>query len=159
MHLPNELDDTDGFESDARPDSLRLWMSDQQWLSLLERIARSGMEYDGLNRRATRQRRHPKTMRCVLRLGYPGKTPGTYVVRSRNISSEGLGFIHGGPIAPGTRCALALETDDGAGVIVSSRVAWCKSIDMDVYDIGMQFDKAIDINRFISQPPPPNAPG
>ena len=162
MRLSGEFEDlepTGDCESDAGLDTLRLWMSDQQWLSLMERIARSGSDYGGPERRQDRKHRHSQTMRCVLRLGFPGTTPGTYMVRSRNISSDGMGFIHGCHIAPNTRCAMAIQDDDGVGLTVSGRVAWCRNIEMDTYDVGIQFDKPIEVNRFLPESPPPASAG
>ena len=158
MHLPGEFEGVelaDDCESGVGLDTLRLWMSDQQWLSLLERIARSSSDYLGPERRQTRKHRHSKTMRCLLRLGFPGTTPGTFMVRSRNISNDGIGFIHGCFIDPGTRCALAVQDDDGFSMMVSGRIAWCKRIDLEAYDVGVQFDQLIEVNRFGQEDPPP----
>ena len=151
-----QLSDDLGFEPpgpglDLTPDTLRLWISDQQWVSLLERIAREQSDIDGPRRRT--EPRHPYHVTCILRLGYPGQTPGTYLVRCRNLSTGGMGFVHSAMLEPGTRCALALQGNGGAGCIVAARIAWCRPIEQ-VYDVGVQFDEPIEVCRYLDSVEP-----
>jgi hypothetical protein len=88
-------------------------------------------------------------LRCLLRLGYPGQSPGTFVVRSRNISTGGLGFVHNAYVEAGTHCAVALQSADGYGMIASGRIAWCRRIDMEAFDVGVSFDEPIEVEPFV----------
>lgn len=145
--------------------STRLWLGEQEWISLLERIARQAADYRGPERRGLtlgdRPVRHARDMRCMLRLGHPGDAPGTYIVRSRNISSGGLGFIHGCFIEPGTRCSIALQAEDGYGKILAGRIAWCRRVELEAHDVGVQFDESIDVGPFLldDAPTDPTPPG
>lgn len=134
-------------------DSTRLWVSDQQWLAILERVQRGRPvvfdEQDDDCRRL-----HPRTTykcRCLLRLS---GLSGTFIVRSRNISSGGLCFVHGQPLRPSTRCTIALQPDHGPGRILSAVVAWCKEIefpdpDVEGYEVGLKFDEPVDTRQFV----------
>ena len=146
-----------GLESEEGPnhgcDTVRVWLSDQQWMKVLEKVARDAEDFRGDERRRSTEPRHDTRMKCLLRLGYPGQKPGTYVVRSRNLSSGGMGFVHNAYVEAGTHCAVALQHADGYGVVASGRIAWCRRIDLDVFDVGISFDEPIEIDAYIPTDP------
>jgi len=143
-------------------EALRVWLSDQQWMSILERIerqARTPDEPETLARIGEDERREPAdprrplSARCLIRVGSHGDEAGTYLVRTRNISAGGLGFVHNQDMRTGTRCTIALQLHDGKGMIVSGRVAWCREIlqlevDEATFEIGVQFDQPIALDAF-----------
>ncbi len=147
------------YDDDLTPDdpnedqSTRLWLSDRQWMALLERARRAKaepltVESSPGDRRG--ENRLPTSCRCVLRWG--GKAAGTYAVRAVNISSGGLGFVHRHPLDTGTRCTLALQVEGHNGMILAGRVAWCKPLTSDhsedTHEVGLQFDQPIDLEPF-----------
>ena len=144
-----------------REDALRVWLSDQQWMSILERIERQSREDRPVDfasaaageRRQTDDPRQPITARCLIRVGAHGEEAGTFLVRTRNISSGGLGFVHHHDLPPGARCTVALQLDDGQGMILSGRVAWCREVlqlevEEAAFEIGVQFDRPINLGEF-----------
>ena len=132
-------------------DSTRLWVSDEQWLSILERVER-GQQLDLPGEDCRRLHvREAFTCRCLLRMG---SDAGTYIVRTRDISAGGIRFVHGQYLRPGTRCTVALQPDGRLGRIVSAVVAWCNEIeyydeDIEGYEVGVKFDEPLDITRFV----------
>lgn len=132
--------------------SLRLWLSDAQWLQLLARIEREAKDFEGPNRRDARKPRFSVKLRCVVRAQQPDGRSATYLVQSHNLSSGGLGFLHADPLPRGSRCTVALQTLEGEGVVASGRVAWTRQVDPLVphgFEIGLQFDKPIDPTPFV----------
>ncbi len=132
--------------------SLRLWLSDAQWLRLLARVEREAKDYQGPNRRDGRRSRFPVKLRCVIRMQDADGRSATYLVQSHNVSAGGLGFIHTAPLPRGSRCTIALQTEDGEGVIAAGRVAWARQIDPTVphgFEVGVQFDRPIDPSPFV----------
>lgn len=136
-------------------DSTRLWISDQQWLTILERVQRGQPSFDTLPQGRCRRlhERTPFACRCLVRLN---GAAGTYIVRSQDISSGGLRFVHGQPLRASTRCTIALQADSGPGRILSAVVAWCKEIeffdtDVEAYEIGVKFDSVIDVRPFVGE--------
>ncbi len=145
------------YDEDLAPptqalDSTRLWVSDQQWLAILERVQRGQPEIEESVQDDCR-RLHPRQAyecRCLLRLN---GAAGTFIVRSQDISSGGLRFVHGSPLRASTRCTIALQSDQGPGRILSAVVAWCKEIEfydpeVEAYEVGIKFDTAIDVRPF-----------
>lgn len=149
------------YDEDLAPtrqdtDSTRLWVSDQQWLAILERVQRGGPVLEDTTQQADCRRLHPRETyecRCLLRLS---GTAGTYIVRSQDISAGGMRFVHGQPLRASTRCTIALQSDHGPGRILSAVVAWCKEIefydpDLEAYEVGIKFDSAVDVRGFVAE--------
>ncbi|MEO0476433.1 MAG: PilZ domain-containing protein [Planctomycetota bacterium] len=147
------------YDEDLAPvqqdtDTTRLWVSDQQWLAILERVQRGRPVFEdeqpeqNANRRL--HTRQSYECRCLLRLN---SSAGTFIVRSRDISSGGLRFVHGHPLRASTRCTIALQSENGPGRILSAVVAWCKEIEffdpeVEAYEVGIKFDEPIDIRPY-----------
>ena len=131
--------------------STRLWMSDQQWLAVLERVQRG---QPVLVADEDCRRLHVRTdyaCRCILRLG---SAAGTFIVRTRDLSAGGLRFVHRHPLRSGTRCTLVLQPEGEVGRILSAVVTWCREIeyfddDLEGYEIGLKFDHPIDTRVFL----------
>lgn len=145
-------------------DTARLWLSEQQWLSLLERVERgeppATANLAGGASEATGQRgfaRHALSFRCVIRLAPPSQMQadhGTYLIHSRNLSAGGMGFVHDAPLHPGTRCTVGLSPEAGRGMIVPARVAWCRPLAEHshlraLHEVGVQFDQPVDVDPFL----------
>lgn len=134
-------------------DTTRLWVSDQQWLAILERVQRGQPALEQSDMDDDCRRIHTRKTfecRCLLRLSAQA---GTFIVRTRDISSGGLRFVHGQPLRPSTRCTIALQSESGPGRILSAVVAWCKEIeifdpDIDAFELGLKFDTPIDTRPF-----------
>ena len=171
--LASAYDVDEGLERyDA--DTTRLWISDRQWMAILQdveatapsadanpedAVERDPYRFVGGAGPATGDRshaRHAAPFRCVLRLApadQPHADHGTYLVHCRNISAGGLGFVHTAPLHPGTRCTAALQPARGQGTILAARVAWSRAIqraaeDTTRYDIGLEFDRPLDIGLY-----------
>lgn len=133
--------------------SVRLWMSDQQWFGLLESIGKqsSAESFDGADRRAPGNQRYATRMRCLVRLAPASGSPSVYVVQARDLSAGGLGFVHDQAVKPQTRCAVALQSKDGAGAIAAGEIAWCKPVRGGLYAVGVRFDYPVDALRFADE--------
>ena len=153
------------FDFDAglgRPDTLRMWVSDRQWLSMLKRIELGhGNPYADGASEATGERGHARVagdFRCMIRLGCAGDTDsehGIYAVRTRNVGGGGVGFTHDRELHAGLRCTVALQPNEGPGLVIAGRVAWCRSVDRGPedpvdYEVGVQFDQPVDLDSFVN---------
>jgi PilZ domain len=116
-----------------------------------ERMAResaSGQEPYADDKRQSPRLPAPKNARCLIRMGNNTDNHGTYLVRLRDISTTGLGFNSAQTFAPGTRCTIALQDHEGHGLVCAAGIVWCKQIDEQLHDVGIQFDQPIDAARF-----------
>lgn len=75
----------------------------------------------------------------------------TLIVSGRNLSANGLGFLLGGPVPEGTSCRVQLVDAEGQEEHVDAVVAHCRAVEGDLHNVGVQFTRSIDLERFIAQ--------
>lgn len=114
-------------------------------LALEEREASEGRAQE---RKAERWSYH-RPDGLVLRIQQPGGDPMDFLVRPRNLSTGGLGFLHGGFVYPGSVCIVTLVSHDGLNVVARGKVVRCACVTGRIHDIGVQFDAPIEIDDFV----------
>ncbi len=139
-------------QNDPRDDTVRLWLSQQQWMSVLENTERRAREThfpETDNQRQSPRLPAAQDARCLIRLDYHADYPGTFLVKLRDVSTTGLGFYSATPFTPKSRCTVALQDGQGHGLVSSASIVWCKSVDEQLHDIGIQFDQPINADWFV----------
>lgn len=140
--------------NDRLDGAARIWLSQRQWMSVLEGTERQARESQADtdpftdNKRESPRLPAPQDTRCLIRMGDNTDEHGTYLVRLRDVSATGLGFNSAHPFAPTTRCTIALQDRGGHGLVSSARIVWCKPIEDQLHNVGIQFDQPIDAARF-----------
>lgn len=137
--------DTELQEVDTLP------ITDQQWLQMVD-----GMDQQARSSgsRASNKRRHErltfreKAQMTVVRLENPSGTMDAFRLRLRNLSTGGIGFLHGHHVFDGTPCMLALPDKHGHSYMISGRIVRCRKLKKDVFEVGVQFDEELDLNNF-----------
>lgn len=118
--------------------------------------------------RSSHFRRHPryryaKGSGLSIRVYQPGGWISQLIVVPRNISKGGLGFLHGGYVHAGAVCIVKLRRLDGREVIAGGQVVRCCCLCGPVHDIGVSFDRNIEVAEFVEisgaeiAPPEPTA--
>lgn len=85
----------------------------------------------------------------VVRIDHPGGSSGHYLVRPRNLSTGGVGFLHGGFIHGGSICSVQLPDRHDEWRTLTGRVQWCRHLTGRVHEVGVVFDQPIRLERFI----------
>jgi CheY-like chemotaxis protein/HPt (histidine-containing phosphotransfer) domain-containing protein len=81
----------------------------------------------------------------IVHLQHPGAQGSmAYRVPSRNISAEGLGFLHGGFIHQGTHCRVQLVTTYGTWNDTDGVVVYCRHVKGNLHEVGIRFETPID---------------
>ncbi len=88
----------------------------------------------------------------MIRLGHQAGHAGTFLVKLRDVSTTGLGFFSAKDFLPKSRCTVALQDGLGHGLVVAASIVWCRSIDEQLYDVGIQFDQPIHADWFATDP-------
>ncbi len=70
-------------------------------------------------------------------------------VYPRNISQDGIAFIHGNFVSAGTPCTIALKPFHGQQTLVPGKVVRCLTVSGRTHDIGVTFEHKIDISKFV----------
>lgn len=118
----------------------------RSWLDRLDRGARPPTALS--LRRSERFDFRPDDM--IVELTQPGEAAIPYAVACRNVSREGLGFLIGKLVYPGTRCRTTLVTPYGEEEQITGRVARCRYLvgSGSLYEVGVTFDRPIDVTMF-----------
>jgi len=143
--------DPPGIPEDRRDDTVRLWLSQRQWMSVLEGTERRARQADFPREENLRQNPRlpaPQQTRCMIRLGQQADHSGTFMVKLRDVSTTGLGFFSAQPFTPKSLCTVALQDGLGHGLVAAARIVWCRSLDEQHYDVGIQLDQPIHADWF-----------
>lgn len=131
--------------SDQLIDTLHL--SDEKWISLSRKLDQEVPDF-------VDQRKHPRlSYRKLSQVAVAIKPPEgkwvKYIVRSRNLSPGGIGFIHGAYLHIGSKCLIILKDCHSQVVCIEGRIKRCELIEAPAHDIGVQFNEQIDIDNFV----------
>jgi hypothetical protein len=80
--------------------------------------------------------------------------PCAYRVWPRNISAEGLAFLHGALIYPGSTCVLRLCGLNGRPVDQKGVIVRCDHVFGKFHDVGVMFELALELGQFVSTSAP-----
>lgn len=133
---------------DKKPcvDALRL--SDSQRRELLMKLDRRSQAHRGGDARY--EDRLPYTASgVVVTLHHPGGSVMSYLVQPRNLSRNGVGFLHGNFVYVDSRCQVSLQRPDGKHETIPGKVVRCQHVEGLVHEIGVRFEYAIDLGEFL----------
>ncbi len=132
-------------DSNKLIDTLRL--SDEQWRMLSEKL-------DHHDPYTTGQRRHQRvSYRKLSQIAVAIKQQDgqwtKYIVRSRDISPNGIGFIHGSYIHVGSECRIILKDTHDQVTRLDGIVKRCNFITGTAHDVGVQLNEEINVYQFV----------
>jgi len=73
-----------------------------------------------------------------------------YAVEPRDLSSSGMGALHGTFLHPGTLCTVGLRRLDGTAASIRAEVVRCRLIRSGVHELGVRFEERINPMEFIA---------
>ncbi len=135
-------------------DSLRL--SQQEQDELLEAMDNQSDGHRGSNLRRDERVPYRRSSGVVVTLVHPGGSVARYLVRPRNLSRCGMGFLHGGFVHEGSKCQVHLQKLDSTPHVIMGAVARCQHVTGMVHEIGVRLEEEIDLAIFT---PIQSAPG
>lgn len=100
-------------------------------------------------RRSVRRFRYLNPAGLIVHVAHPGGTIVPYRVTPRDLSERGMGFLHGNFLYPGSNCKIELRGKDGKPQRISARIARCEHVTGRVHDVGIEFEKPIEIGEFV----------
>jgi CheY-like chemotaxis protein len=128
---------------------LSIRLDDDALTAILDNLDRAAsenaVEHQGADRRYSYRHRT-----LLVELAVAGGEPRAFRVASRDLGKGGLAFLHGGYVHAGTRCRAHLVTIHNHWQIVEGTVVRCQYIQGRVHEIGVRFDRPIDVATFAS---------
>lgn len=126
-------------------------IDDKQWDTLMTDGVTSKIKFQVVEDRR-KEKRHDLGSIMQMFVGIGVRTPQRFMVRTRNISKNGVGFVHSRPARRGMRCTLAVLSSEQKLVHIKATIASSRSRDDGHYDVGVTFDKPVDLAKFTSKP-------
>jgi CheY-like chemotaxis protein len=130
-------------------DTLRL--SDEEQRRIIESLDRQSAGLPADERRAQPRINYQRQAGMVVEMQHPGGSMETYLVRARNLSRNGIAFLHGGFVYQGTPCSLMLMTKGGNLKKIEGQVRRCQHVRKHIHDIGVRFDEPIRLREFVPE--------
>ena len=87
---------------------------------------------------------------CTVHLQQPGDGwMNPFMVHTRNLSVQGMAFLHGQFVHKGTIAAARLRTTAGTEIEVRGTIVNCRYIRAGVHEVSMRFDNPLDMEQFL----------
>ncbi len=124
-----------------------LHLSDEQWRTLSEKLDRDNLGVTG--KRRYQRISYRKLAQLAIAVQQPNGEWAKYVVRSRDLSPSGIGFIHGTYIHPGSECRVILKDCHGQVACLNGVIKCCRLVEGIAHNVGVQFNEEINIASFV----------
>lgn len=72
----------------------------------------------------------------------------TYLIKPRDIHSNGIVFLHGSYVHDGAKCALYLRSHDGKPAQIAATILRCRHVSGRVHELVAVFDRAIQLHEY-----------
>lgn len=129
-------------------DALR--MSENERQELMAKLDRKAASFRGMEARLEDRLPYAASAGVMLTLQHPGGSIANYLVRPRNLSKCGVGFLHGNFVHVGSRCQVYLARLDGQREPITGTVVRCCHVQGLVHEVGVRFDSSIDLGGFLA---------
>jgi hypothetical protein len=126
-------------------------ITEREWQALVAETVR-GAPHLGAERRDSDRYARREVMHLFCGLTWTGKARDRYLVRTRDISKRGVGFIHSQPATRGARCRVAMLNNEKKLINVPGRVASCTSYADGIFAIGVEFDEPVNLAGLVDRP-------
>ena len=132
-----------------RKDAVSEAIAEQEWQSLMT-DPRAWPEHDGDERRGEARVPHRELAQFVLEIHESDDMiTRRFLVRTRDVSSQGIGFLHHRPVDVGADCRVSLLIRRGRLVHRTGTIAACSHRRDGHYEIGMRLRKSVVVSDFL----------
>ncbi len=132
--------------SDGR-DTLRISQKEQG--EILAELESRSPSRKSSERRGDERLRYVQRALLFVQVRHPGGTISNYLVRTRNLSKTGIGFLHGTFLYSGTPCTVSLRAADNKSFDVEGTVVRCSHVRGHIHDVGVRFVRPIRLRDFV----------
>lgn len=125
-------------------------LPDHEVEQLLAKLEAAPKPEGAKNRKSARFRLRMRNCVASFQVG-GGATASHFAVTPFDISETGMGFLHGGFVYPGARCAIRLITLHGSWALVPAVVKNCRVLQGAVHAIGVAFDHKVNPGEYCAE--------
>jgi len=136
----------------------RIRLTDQETMAILDRLDAEQADNENHQRRS---QRHPlRGMEIIVRVAQRGQPPVSHLVKTRNVSQHGVGFLSTAAMLPGTMIIVRLPTQKGKTPVQKEAIVRrSQLVEGMVYAIGAEFCSFAKIMAQQDQKQPAKAGG
>lgn len=136
--------------SDIPPNAIRtVRLNSVELEALLDSLDEQAKSTKAAEKRAHKRFRFRRE-RCVIHIQQPGDAADmAFLCPTRDISAEGMSFLHGGYVHIGSNCAIYFGGKNSAGNGVCGRVVRCTYVGSGLYDVGVLFRSPIRTGKIV----------
>lgn len=132
-------------------DTLRI--TEKEWHARIAEMERKQPATAGREKRKSPRHRHCVLATITIRTQNQGLTENYFLIRTRNISEGGMGFLHGAFVYPGSGVTAILQDTQGQPIAIEGAVARCNHVAGKVHEIGVRFKRTIRVEDFLRSMP------
>lgn len=135
--------------ADPDAEGLDLLPSEPEQQAILDDLDGQAKPVTGPDARQFPRVPYRRTAKFILQIENPGGSPAVSVVKSRNLSRTGIGFLHGQFVRPASACGITLLTIDGQWIRIWGTIVRCRRVSDGVHEVGVKFNQPIDRTKFV----------
>lgn len=128
-------------------------VSDAELAELYDTMAQVALANGQPEKEKIRRDIAPRMPFCHRNIGlyveHPGGGEAAYYVCTRNLTTGGVAFVHGGYIHQHTPCKVLLPTIWGGEETIRGKVVWCRLVSGTIHEAAIQFEHEIELWRFL----------
>lgn len=136
-------------------DTLRI--TEKEWHARIAEMESKQTPTTGHEKRKSQRHHHCVLATITIRTQNQGVTENYFLIRTRNISEGGMGFLHGAFVYPGSQVVAILQDNNGKAIALEGDVARCNHVAGKVHEVGVRFKRMIRVEDFI-KPAAPESP-
>ncbi|UCD76136.1 MAG: PilZ domain-containing protein [Phycisphaerales bacterium] len=126
-----------------------LRMSDDELHELLDNLERPEDTPETLTQREEPRYPYRLPVRLAALISRPDGAADLFSIVPRDLSCNGIGFLHGQFVYPDARVVVKLPTIDQDSVIAVGRVKRCRHVCGRVHEVGIRFEQTFDLKDFL----------
>lgn len=129
-------------------DSLRI--SDAEWYACVQELDLRAMQRkDGNDKRSEKRLPYRNIARIILSIrSYDGLLQ-QFKVRAYNLSTSGVGFLHGAYVYEGTEAEIFMQHHVNGMTRMPATIVNCVHVKKRIHQVGAKFDEPINLEDFL----------
>ncbi len=125
-------------------------LSAEQLSVIMDQLDEAG---EGGRTRRTHARVSFRLQAVEVEIFQPSGGSVQFCVACRNLSRGGLSLVHSSYMHVGTKCRVRLEHHSDGPMWINATVVQCRHVTGRIHDVGLRFEKEIDVNDFVRLDP------
>lgn len=126
-----------------------LRLTERQRQAVNSQLDKQSESFKGADFRDNKRYSYHASNGIIICIFHPGGTSSKFNVSPRNLSRNGIGFLHGNFIHKDTDCNVFLHKLNGQVVSIAGKIRRCIHLQGHIHEIGVEFQEEFNLADFI----------